>query len=398
MSIAEKLTLIAENQQRVYDAGYRKGKAEGDAECYRSHVIKVNELPEDNIDEGAVYKITEPRFDDVILVSSGVKVSLVRTGYVSELCLVPTRPTENIKVSTDSKICAYYVEDQDAVLAYGCFESLRLTNNAWVHLEMLLNARYNGSFTYEGVVSDDDEATQNGYYALMGEDYRYAEYIGGEWVLSDANAVVKVNELEEQLAASFPADEWCDGECTITYSDIPIEVRYKYRRDRTDPKDIALEGTIRDVDGSERQFATLLEYYTCSYVSTCGRVAVEFGSDLAYALYDNPVVLTYADLSQYYTAYFGVAVTVRLSIAQASLKNYYGVRDVANISTVTSYFLEADMDSVVAGDIAKNMYVLGPMLYCEVFYEHTDNGEGFSYAYGGKAAYARDHFTWNDAE
>lgn len=29
MSIADKLTVIAENQQRVYDAGYAKGKAEG---------------------------------------------------------------------------------------------------------------------------------------------------------------------------------------------------------------------------------------------------------------------------------------------------------------------------------------------------------------------------------
>lgn len=29
MSLAEKLTTVAENQQRVYDAGYEKGKAEG---------------------------------------------------------------------------------------------------------------------------------------------------------------------------------------------------------------------------------------------------------------------------------------------------------------------------------------------------------------------------------
>ena len=29
MSIAEKLAQIAENEQRVYDAGYEKGKAEG---------------------------------------------------------------------------------------------------------------------------------------------------------------------------------------------------------------------------------------------------------------------------------------------------------------------------------------------------------------------------------
>ena len=29
MSIAEKLQLVAENNQRVYDAGYAKGKSEG---------------------------------------------------------------------------------------------------------------------------------------------------------------------------------------------------------------------------------------------------------------------------------------------------------------------------------------------------------------------------------
>lgn len=34
MSVAEKLTTIAENQQRVYDAGYAKGQAEGGGGSY----------------------------------------------------------------------------------------------------------------------------------------------------------------------------------------------------------------------------------------------------------------------------------------------------------------------------------------------------------------------------
>ena len=32
MSIAEKLQIVAENEQKVFDAGYEKGKAEGSSE------------------------------------------------------------------------------------------------------------------------------------------------------------------------------------------------------------------------------------------------------------------------------------------------------------------------------------------------------------------------------
>ena len=39
MSIAEKLTTIAENQQAVYDAGYAKGQAEGEVDTARAASI-----------------------------------------------------------------------------------------------------------------------------------------------------------------------------------------------------------------------------------------------------------------------------------------------------------------------------------------------------------------------
>lgn len=42
MSIAEKLTVVADNQQRVYDAGYAKGKAEGGG-CGKTNVIVTRE-------------------------------------------------------------------------------------------------------------------------------------------------------------------------------------------------------------------------------------------------------------------------------------------------------------------------------------------------------------------
>lgn len=44
MSIAEKLTIIAENQQNVYDAGYAKGKADGgiDWDLFQDYGSRTN--------------------------------------------------------------------------------------------------------------------------------------------------------------------------------------------------------------------------------------------------------------------------------------------------------------------------------------------------------------------
>ena len=52
-TIAEKLTQIAENEPKVYDAGYNKGKAEGDTEGYnRGHATGYEEGKAEGIEEG----------------------------------------------------------------------------------------------------------------------------------------------------------------------------------------------------------------------------------------------------------------------------------------------------------------------------------------------------------
>ena len=200
-----------------------------------------------------------------------------------------------------------------------------------------------------------------------------------------------IDRSEAFFAENFPSDIWSDGEYVCTFGEISIPVRYKYRADRTDPKDIAIEGTVQDVPehSVNMSVANLVEYYAICLFCLCGRMAVNSGSDLASILYLNPVVITYADITQF--AFSGEVDTygmVELTAMQASLKNYDGDGDAVNNDTVVSYFCDANIDGLESGDIARYLYAIS-IPECEWYFE-------YDYAYGGRCVSARGYLTWED--
>lgn len=219
-----------------------------------------------------------------------------------------------------------------------------------------------------------------------------------------------IDRSEAWFAENFPSDVWRDGE----YIDGLITVRYKYRADRTDPKDIdicdenGIERAIHDVDGEDRLAVNLIEYYLEGVLCKCGRMWVEYGSDLAQKLYENPVVITYVDLSEAFSDAYCMQMVCKLHAMQASLKNYDGKAhgEAVNNDTFVSYFIESNAEDIV-GEIeaeaeARHLYALCNGASIGWYYEeHTSDSLGDSngsYAYSGACASASGYLTWKDDE
>lgn len=141
----------------------------GSAECLGNHIIEVDELPTENIDEAASYWDGESYYklakelQDIIVVENGSPISLVDTyanfGFIFELYYTMTRPTENIVISGEIMAC-YYVEDENDVLIYGDFSETG--TNEWESIAVLMGVA-NG-----GAIADIGEATVEGNaYALV---------------------------------------------------------------------------------------------------------------------------------------------------------------------------------------------------------------------------------------
>lgn len=145
----------------------------GGGECSGNHIIEVDELPTENIDETAVYWDGESyhkygaELKDIISVSNGTASSFVEQytayGITFELYYVKARPTENIIVSGEIFAC-YYVEDEADILMYGDFAGSG--TNEWGSLAELLN------MSNQGAITDISEATvEGGCYALIDEGW-----------------------------------------------------------------------------------------------------------------------------------------------------------------------------------------------------------------------------------
>lgn len=133
-------------------------------ECSGTHVIEVDELPTENIDETALYKVgdTYHRYGgellDVLMAEyDGSMVnSLVdgikTTGTTVELLYVKTKPTENIKETNDSIYNVYYVEDEDNIFVH--------TNGMWLTVSTALD----GMLAYFKTVRSIDDIGETGEY------------------------------------------------------------------------------------------------------------------------------------------------------------------------------------------------------------------------------------------
>lgn len=125
-------------------------------------VSEVEELPkESNI--GSIYKIVQPCLIDVIYVTS--RLTYRAMPHSEDFYYVKTKPTENIAESSEDGNVSnpYYVEDENDVFFY--------INGSWVSFSAMTG------MAYKGIVENAADATEIGYYAVIGKEYVYCEYV-----------------------------------------------------------------------------------------------------------------------------------------------------------------------------------------------------------------------------
>ena len=174
LNAGETATLSCKDKKMVSDVVVKVNEVEGGSsgECSGDHIIEVDELPTENIDESAVYlqdgkyhKYLNAFTEVVIAVEGEEPILLVEMyrqyGMTVECYTVSTKPTEDIQVTDfDAGILSiYYVEDENDIFAY--------MEDAWVPLSSEFG-------TFGGAITSIDQATENGYcYALIGKWTHY---------------------------------------------------------------------------------------------------------------------------------------------------------------------------------------------------------------------------------
>lgn len=154
----------------------------GSVECNRQHVIEVDKLPTQNIDENAVYYCDGKyykwanEFVDLFIREGGEVLSFAQVIGVDPSMLTyhiaPTKPKGNIEVSSESGFHFYYIEDENNVFFYGDFEETG--NNAWFGIEVIFRG-----IQFNGVIANAGEITDKGAYALVEKGFRTYTYVSG---------------------------------------------------------------------------------------------------------------------------------------------------------------------------------------------------------------------------
>jgi hypothetical protein len=126
-------------------------------------IREVTELPTSNVTIGAIYKKAQPKLIDLVYFYKGFVHRA--TPYSEHFYYVATKPTENIAVSSaDGSVeNPYYVEDENDVFFY--------IDGVWTPFSALI------SMPYKGTVTNAADAIEEGYYAVIGTEYLYYEYV-----------------------------------------------------------------------------------------------------------------------------------------------------------------------------------------------------------------------------
>lgn len=141
---------------------YKPSEMANAIEAIKFGVVDVAELPTES-DVGDVYKITQPKLVDVIYVDT--RFTYRAMPHSENFYYVKTKPTENIVESSEDGSISnpYYVEDENDVFFY--------INGSWLPFSVL------SGMTYKGTVENAVDATEIGYYAVIGTEDVYCEYI-----------------------------------------------------------------------------------------------------------------------------------------------------------------------------------------------------------------------------
>ena len=127
-------------------------------------IIEVDELPTENIDENAIYKIFD--ISDVLISIDGVNsypFALMFEGISSEIIVVNEKPTTDILESSIEKVYLYFVKNDNEVFIYIDFDG---NGTTWWTLELFLLYAAGLTLSYKGTISNSNEIVEAGYYAL----------------------------------------------------------------------------------------------------------------------------------------------------------------------------------------------------------------------------------------
>ena len=225
----QKATLACEGMKMQTDVVVAVAENVGGGSCDKPHVIEVDELPTENIDESAVYlcggkyyKYVE-ELTDVLYYEDGMDEALpiaVVFGFDASAFsyqYVQTKPTENIAVSVfDQEFHLYYVEDENDLFVYGDFEETG--ECTWLSFSNAL-----GGVSFHGFVNDASEATENGLYALGGQGWRAYVYASGAVEITENGAYDVTNKTSVVVDCPSKAvcGTWRFSEIGIIYSSEP---------------------------------------------------------------------------------------------------------------------------------------------------------------------------------
>lgn len=140
----------------------------GGGECDKPHIIEVDTLPTENIDENAVYLCGGAYYThgtklaDVLVLM--VSLAEVIGGAAITYHYATTKPTENIAV-TGKVYNIYYIADENNLFLYGNFAGNG--ENVWVTGSEAFNQEYGFNPPFAGVVSDASEVTSYDLWAVV---------------------------------------------------------------------------------------------------------------------------------------------------------------------------------------------------------------------------------------
>lgn len=140
----------------------------GGAECSGNHIIEVTELPTENINEDALYKVMHSGLINVLY--GGFPISQLITEAPFTYHYAETKPVENIAVSSETNgFHVYYIVDENGLFLY--IDAEGTGEYSWMSFSELMGAPFNGA------ISDESEATEEALYALVGEYGDYYQHI-----------------------------------------------------------------------------------------------------------------------------------------------------------------------------------------------------------------------------